>query len=122
MRFVIDANMSPRLANLITQAGHDAVAVRDVGLGDADDNAILNYASDNDRIVVSHDTDFGTLFALKKLAKPSFLLIRSSDPLTPDQQADIILANLRTVAADLENGAIVTFTRNRIRIRQLPII
>lgn len=80
MRFIVDANISPRLASLLSYAGHDAVAVRTVGLGAASDEEILNYAAEQNRVVVSHDTDFGTLLALRQLAKPSFLLIRSSDP------------------------------------------
>lgn len=59
MRFLIDANLSPRLASLLASEGHDAVAVRQVGLTDAPDNEIVDYAASDDRIVVSHDTDFG---------------------------------------------------------------
>lgn len=60
MRFVVDANLSPRVAGLLTAVGHDAVAVRDVGLHDATDDEILDRALTDDRIIISHDTDFGT--------------------------------------------------------------
>lgn len=43
MRFLVDANMSP-LAERLRAVGHDAVAVRDVGLGDASDDEILDRA------------------------------------------------------------------------------
>jgi hypothetical protein len=42
---------------------------------------ILDRALNEDRTVVSHDTDFGTLLAIRRLSKPSFILIRSADPL-----------------------------------------
>lgn len=121
MRFLIDANLSPRLANLLSSEGYDAVAVRQVGLADASDNEIMDYAVNDDRIVVSHDTDFGALLAFRGLTKPSYILFRSSDPITPEEQATLITANLRSFAEELEDGAIVVFARGRLRVRRLPV-
>jgi predicted nuclease of predicted toxin-antitoxin system len=61
VRFLVDANLSPRVAELLNAAGHDAIAVREVGLRDAPDNEILDHARADDRVVISHDTDFGSL-------------------------------------------------------------
>ena len=121
MRFLIDANLSPRLASLLASEGHDAVAVRQVGLTDAPDDVIVDYAANDDRVVVSHDTDFGALLAFRGLTRPSFILFRSSDPITPDQQAALIISNLDTFADELESGAIVVFARGRLRVRRLPV-
>jgi predicted nuclease of predicted toxin-antitoxin system len=121
VRFLVDANMSPRLAELLRLNGHDALAVRDVGLRDASDDEILEYARGDDRIVISHDTDFGTLLAFRRLSRPSFILIRSSDPITPDEQAALIIGNLHVIRDDLESGAIVVFARGRLRTRRLPV-
>ena len=68
VRFLVDANVSPDVARLLTAAGHDAVAVR-LRLQDAPDDEILDRALGDDRIIISHDTDFGTLFA--RVASPS---------------------------------------------------
>ena len=121
MKFLVDANLSPHMAELLESAGHDAVAVRELGLADASDEAILERASREERVLVSHDTDFGTLLAARGLTTPSFILFRSSDPITPDEQAALIIANLDSVAGELEAGAIVVFARGRLRTRRLPI-
>lgn len=121
MRFVVDANLSPRVADLLTEAGHDAVAVRHLGLQDALDDEILDLALNDDRIIISHDTDFGTLLAVRRQTKPSFILVRSADPLTADQVADLIIDNLDVVADDLAAGAIITFARGHLRSRRLPL-
>ena len=121
MRFLVDANVSPRVALLLADAGHDAVAVRDVGLTAAPDDEILDRALADDRVIVSHDTDFGTLLAARRQVKPSFILVRSSDPLTADDVAGLILANLDSVSEELDAGAIVTFARGRLRVRRLPL-
>lgn len=106
---------------MLRAGGHDAVAVRDVGLGDAPDDEILDHAAAEDRVVISHDTDFGTLLAFRRLSRPSFVLMRSSDPLSPVEQAAMLIANLDVVADDLEAGAIVVFARGHLRSRRLPV-
>ncbi len=121
MRFLVDANMSPRVAALLRSNGHDAIAVREVELADATDDEILDHAAADERIVISHDTDFGTLLAFRRLSKPSFILIRSSDPMTPDDHAALIVANLDSISDDLEAGAIVVFARGHLRTRRLPV-
>jgi predicted nuclease of predicted toxin-antitoxin system len=40
MRFVIDAQLPPALARLLTAHGHTAEHVADIGLRDADDSPI----------------------------------------------------------------------------------
>lgn len=121
MNFVVDANLSARLAVLLQVACHDAVHVRDIGLRAASDDEIIDYAISTDRIVISHDTDFGTLLAYRQLSKPSFILIRSSDPIDVDDQAGLVVANLDAMSVDLEAGAIAVFARGRLRIRRLPL-
>jgi predicted nuclease of predicted toxin-antitoxin system len=121
VRFVVDANMSPRLAELLRASGHDAIAVRDVGLSDASDDEILGRAAVDRRVIISHDTDFGTLLAFRRVSTPSFILIRSSDPLTPDEHAMLIIDNLDAIIDDLQAGAIVVFGRGRLRTRRLPV-
>lgn len=121
MRFLVDANLSPDIADRLRLAGHDAVAVREIGLEDVDDDTILDAALADDRVVVSHDTDFGTLLALRNAVKPSFILIRSADPLTTAQIVDLLLSNLDVMTNDLEAGAIVTFARGHLRSRRLPL-
>ena len=44
MRFLIDANLSPRIAEILTSGGHDAPHVRDVGLLTATDEKIMAHA------------------------------------------------------------------------------
>ncbi len=59
MRFLVDNALSPLLATLLSQAGHDALHVHTIDLQRAEDNVIFDKAAAEDRIVVSADTDFG---------------------------------------------------------------
>ena len=71
--------------------------------------------------MLTADADFSTMLALQGRSQPSVLMLRSSDHLTPDEQADLILRTLEQVGGELEDGAIASVTPERIRIRTLPI-
>lgn len=121
MKLLIDENLSPRVARLLREAGHDAAHVIEVGLGNTDDPLILTAAADDARTIVTADTDFGALLAARGTSSPSVVMLRSSDHLTPDEQAQLIATVLARVGDDLEDGAIASVTPERIRLRTLPI-
>jgi predicted nuclease of predicted toxin-antitoxin system len=58
MRFVVDAQLPPALARLLTAHGHHAEHVADIGLRDADDSPIWRYALQHQAIIVTKDEDF----------------------------------------------------------------
>ncbi|HWH30095.1 MAG TPA: DUF5615 family PIN-like protein [Mycobacteriales bacterium] len=121
MKLLVDENLSARVASTLRNAGHDAVHVTAIGLANTDDNVILRSAADTGRIIVTADADFGALLALRRDRRPSVLMLRSSDRLTPDEQADLILATLGRIANELDDGAVASVTPERIRLRPLPI-
>ena len=82
---------------------------------------IFDLAIDEARILISADTDFGALLAVRQELRPSVILFRGKAPHTPDRQAELLLANLLNIADDLEHGAIVSIYEHRVRIRRLPI-
>ena len=121
MKFLIDNALSPTFVVELKRAGHDAAHVRDYGLQAAPDGEILDRALREERIIVSADTDFGMLLALRQAAKPSFILFRRDQGRRPEQQAALLLANLETLAVSLERGCVVVFEEARMRVRALPI-
>ena len=58
MKFLVDAQLPPALAQWLREAGHDAQAVREVGLREAEDGAIWRYAQAQSQVVITKDEDF----------------------------------------------------------------
>ena len=122
MRFLIDNALSPLVAEQLTSAGHDAVHVRDYGLQAAEDAVIFDRAAAEERVLVSADTDFGTLLAGGRAPSPSVVLFRRGTQRRPDEQVALLLGNLETLTAELQAGSIAVIEPDRIRIRRLPLL
>lgn len=120
MKFLIDNAVSPQVSAALRDAGHDSVHVRDLAMQAAPDGVVFELAEKEGRIVVSADTDFGTLLALRGVLRPSVILFRHGAERDPERQAALLLSSLVDLEAHLLAGAMVTIEPTRIRIRQLP--
>ena len=121
MRFLIDNALSPVVAEGLRQANHDAIHVRDLGLAAADDETIVEHADRDQRVIVSADTDFGTILAMRNAASPSVILFRGATPRNPIGHVKLLIANLAAIAPSIERGAVVVLEPQRIRVRSLPM-
>ena len=121
IKFLIDNALSPQISVGLVQAGYGAIHVRDLNMGTAPDIDIFNIAIAQQRTIISADTDFGTLLALRSERFPSIILFRRGISHIPQTQLSILLINLPNIAELLEQGSIIIFDKNRIRTKILPI-
>jgi predicted nuclease of predicted toxin-antitoxin system len=57
VRLLLDQNLSPRLARVLTPVYPGSIHVRDAGLQSADDDAIWAYAAEHGFVIVSSPED-----------------------------------------------------------------
>lgn len=67
MKFLIDENLSKKLARFLNQLGHPTLRVRNIDPG-IDDYQVLELALSKDSILITSDKDFGELVFKEKLA------------------------------------------------------
>ena len=99
MKFLIDEMFSPAVARHLTDLGHDAQHVRDLGLAGCTDDEVLHRAAVEGRVVVTENAvDF----------VPLLDACASADDVTPA----VVLALKRSLPADA--GAMANELANRV--------
>lgn len=120
MKFLADMGISPGVVAHLKANGCDAVHLVEENLHRMSDHNILAKARSEERIVLTHDLDFGDLMAAGGAILPSVIIFRLAcmTAANVNRHVDIILQE-HTQA--LEQGAILSVSERRIRIRTLPI-
>jgi predicted nuclease of predicted toxin-antitoxin system len=112
--------ISPRIVEILSAQGHDAVHLLDQGLETMPDPHIIRKANHENRVLLTHDLDFGELMASSGSRLPSVIIFRLRN-MRPER----VNRHLRLAIAEcqdaLEEGAVVSVTEGQIRIRRLPI-
>ena len=113
-------NLSPNWVRFLETHGRTAQHWSTVGDPGASDRTIMDWAADNDHVVLTHDLDFGALLALTRAAGPSVVLVRDRDIL-PETIGACVATALAQHRDDLARGAIVVVDGSSSRIRILPL-
>ncbi len=107
---LFDQNISPRLLILLTDLYPQSVHVSMIGLGDALDIEIWQYAHDNDYIIVTKDADFSELGVVRGFP-PKVIWIRRGNCSTLEI-ASMLRENYTAISAlseDAEAGILTLF-------------
>jgi predicted nuclease of predicted toxin-antitoxin system len=120
MKVLLDMNIPFKYAELLTNKGIDCIRWSDIGSPNATDTEIMEYARNNDFIVLTFDLDFSAILSMTHELKPSIAQIRAS-VLYADKAVDLISTALLRHTDDLQKGAILSIDLKKARIRLLPL-
>ena len=120
MRFLADMGISPKTVAFLQSLGHDAVHLHDQDLDRLEDPAILAKAQEEDRILLTHDLDFGELIAVSGARLPSIVVFRLRN-MRPEMVSRYLQGIIDQHGESLEKGAIISVTEGQVRVRLLPL-
>lgn len=121
MKFLADMGISPKTVSFLRELGHEAVHLHQEGLGRLSDPEILDKASREKSVVLTHDLDFGDLLAASGTQLPTVIIFRLRN-MRPER-VNIYLHNVIKQHANLlEQGVIVIVAEGGVRIRKLPLV
>ena len=117
MRIVANENISGTVIQELRQRGHDVLSVKEAMRGAADEDILARAQRDN-RLVLTHDKDFGELaFRFGLPSDCGVILLRlSGDSPEQDNQRAIDVLEDRTDWV----GYFSVVTDDRVRMRPLP--
>jgi len=117
MKFIIDAQLPKRLMYRFRDAGCDAVHTLDLPQGNRTaDNDIIEIAMQENRVVVTKDSDFVDAFWLKN--EPKKLLLISTGNITNNLLEQILVPNIDKIIETLNEYDYVELTRQHVIIHQ----
>jgi predicted nuclease of predicted toxin-antitoxin system len=102
MRFLIDAQLSPRLSERLRGAGHEATHVTEMLPADARDADVARLAMKMQAVLITKDEDFIDL-SLRSVLKTPLLWLRCGNMTTASLWARLEPA-LPTIVSAFENG------------------
>lgn len=120
IKMLLDQGLPRTAANLLRERGWDVEHVSERGMSKAEDAAIIALARMEQRMVVTLDADFHALLAVSGATGPSVLRIRM-EGLKADQVVLLVERVLALASDELNQGAMITLTDGKVRIKLLPV-
>ena len=113
-------NLSPKTVAAMQNRGYAVVRVSSVLPENTPDLALLKYAAEDGRVIITQDLDFGALLAIHGYDRPSVITLRLSGA-DPDTITERLIEVIPQIENSLSEGAAVTVEDRLVRIRPIPI-
>jgi predicted nuclease of predicted toxin-antitoxin system len=120
VRFLLDMNLPPAMADWLKSIGHDAVHVLASGLAELSDRELFVLAAEQQRILVTFDLDFGEIAGFAGEIGCGVILLRLRLASQSYLRGRLVVA-VAQAQESLEAGAFVLVEDTRIRIRRMPL-
>jgi predicted nuclease of predicted toxin-antitoxin system len=116
----LDQALPVRAEGILRQRGWDTLHATTAGMSTTPDSEILEWCREVGRVIVTHDHGFHQLIALADAGGPSVIRIRLQG-LNHEQIASVIERVARAHAEALASGSLISVTRDRVKVRKLPL-
>jgi predicted nuclease of predicted toxin-antitoxin system len=119
VKFLVDAQLPPRLARALVAAGHDAVHTLDLPAGNrSTDRTVAEAADADERILITKDGDFRDSHRLR--ASPRRLLIVTTGNIGNEELLAIFARHLGLLVTALESAGMVELGQDSVEVFEEP--
>jgi predicted nuclease of predicted toxin-antitoxin system len=115
VKFKLDENLSPILAEVFTAAGHDAHSIVQQALGGQPDERVIKVCNQEQRALVTLDLDFSNILAYPPASFPGIVVLRLASQAHADIEA-AIRRMLTLLVQEKLHGTLWIVEAQRIRI------
>jgi len=112
MRFLVDECTGPAVAEWLRQQGHNVVSIYAQARGSADD-AIMQKADDEARVLITNDKDFGAKVFRDRRSHHGVILLRLDDERSACKIE--VLSHLLASHAERLVGSFVVVSERRVK-------
>jgi predicted nuclease of predicted toxin-antitoxin system len=118
LHFLVDASLPRATSTVIAAAGHQALDVRDVGLGAAADTSIADYAKANGLCLITRDGDFGNILDYPPEQYAGIVVLTPPEPASREAVLSLVADFLaETSLLPLLAGRLAVVELGRVRLR-----
>lgn len=120
MKFLLNMNIPRSLGIKLMQNGHEYRHVGDIGMFQSDDINIVQFAKENEEIIITHDLDYGNILAFSGDSSPSVIIFRLRNS-HPNNLFSRMINEWNEMESHLLKGVIIIIEDSTLCIRDLPI-
>jgi len=110
--------VSPQTVKLLRKLGYDIKGAAEAGLKGCDDDDVVNLAARENRIIITHDLGFGSVYYFSKRGQVGIIILRI-DPPTVEEVNHILQNFLKRVNLEKEKLTKCLIMLNRRKYRVL---
>lgn len=117
LKLLTDENVSPRVLLFLRENGFDVLDVKESDFNGTSDSFLLDLAHKEQRFVMTHDSDFGTLAINNEMPCYGVIYIR-----LVNQRASNVIEVLKTLLdmnPNFSERSLVVISETKIRVRAL---
>lgn len=118
MKIFLDSNIPYSSINIFKKFNHDVQHARNIGMANAVDNEILEYAIKHNQILVTKDLGFGNILDYPIKSHHGVVILRLPFYYTAKQINNALLEFLKSIEEDDIKNAVTIVEAGRYRIRK----
>lgn len=112
MKFLIDEDVSPKLAEFLKESGHSAIHIREIQTS-LEDYQILELAVTGKSIVITEDKDFGELVFKNRQSSKEVILLRLENQTVQNTKKAIMWLLSHHLPDNLEDHFVVVTEKTK---------